>query len=1291
MNWHLLSTVHITLGLTSLVAAVVIFRLKSTPEIRGFSLGLISAAIWMTGYAFQLSSTEPVTLLFWEKITFSGMMILPTSYHFSTLRYAGYLKTVRWWHILLSAIVPFLSIFLLFTNDKHAFFWDSTSIDYAGTYPLVEHTYRPGFWIIVGYSALLVLASVVVLLYVRKSSKYYYTRGIAILTIAGTLIMILAIGEFGGHLDFLGFRPTGLVLATVGIIVSSSILSIRRREVVKLSRLALFERSADAYIVFDPTGKITDFNYVALELLDASETEIKGKYLHQFWPRLSQMLQENPHRGKQKNLEITHEKNHQIYQIIQSDLRDWKEQLLCEIIILKNITEFKQRSKDLSTIIQTSNAASSSLELSQVLFTLADRLSTQSGFQRCVIYAWHEEDELFRCLVEYARVIRAEKSTEMFNLKDYPTTELVLKTGITKLINKNTSGEVEEIALLEELGQSALLMTPLWSGSQIIGLVEVASNDPRIRFDQNQAARCYSLIKNASKWIFPLIPENPEDKLFELAEELIHICMGSMCFFSTWDKRQGTVTTFLEYNNSTWYPGEGPEYRLEDWPDMAAAIKSDNPQLINLNDPSIAKESHLEMSKWGAKSKLLIPLCIKEKPIGVIEFHDTNTERVISEEQLNFLKALGDQASIAIQNAKLHYDAQQQLREQKALVNAVTAISSALDLNNVLSQIAKQLTLITSSTSAYICSHEPIHQISRVIAEFLSPDASPDERQSDINQAYLEDDREFTHKMQSDSYAIHHIDDPNLSQFQREHMEQYDAKTILYIPLITKGALVGFAEIWDSRRKRAFGEKEITLCKTICRHAAVAMENAELFEKTKNEIIERKKAEAKLFHEANHDALTSLPNRTLLIDRLQQMIYRSRRMEGHFFAVLFIDLDNFKNINDNFGHPVGDQYLIEVGKRFSRVIRESDTVGRLGGDEFLILLDGVTDIIGVTLVAERIHESLNPPIIIDGHQITSSASIGIVVNDPRYKLAEEIIRDADIAMYRAKELGRARHEYFDQSMRDKVLARLNAEDELNQAIAHNEFVIHYQPIVSLNSKQILGIEALVRWKNNARGLLPASAFIPLAEEIGKIQKIDEWVLDNGLRQWWLWKNNFPAHEPWIMTINISRMEFAQSDFVEKVHSAIEKYNIEASNIGIEITESLIASDADAAVATLNNLKSIGVKILLDDFGKEYSTLNNLIDFPIDFIKVDKRFVQKISTKRGRGVMKTIISMGQDLDMKVIVEGIETEKQLEILQSLKCEFGQGYHLSKPIDPTYLDVWVATRLGTDSLKLREQPAA
>ncbi|MGD8457700.1 MAG: EAL domain-containing protein [Anaerolineales bacterium] len=1287
MNWHLLSIVHVTLGAASLVAAVIIFRTKSTPEVRGFSLTLISAAIWMTGYALQLTSVEPDDILFWEKITLSAMTILPTSYHFSTIRYAGYLKTIRWWHIGLFAVVPVVSIFLLFANDIFAFLWDSTSIDYTYTYPLIVHTYRPGFWITFGYSALLVSASLALLLFARRNSKYYYRRGTTALIVTGAITIIFAAGEFKGYFDFLGFRPTGLVMTITAISIASSVLNIRKLEVSKLSRSALFESSADAYIVFDPTGKIMDFNKVALDLLNAPPSSIKGKYLQQFWPQLFHILQINPPQGMQYNLEITHEKNNQVYQIIRTDLRDWKEQLLCEIIILKNITAFKQRSTELSAIIQTSNAASSSLELSQVLFTLAEQLSTQSGFQRCEVYAWHEEDGIFRRLVEYARVIRTEKSTEKYRLEEYPTTELVLKSGVTKLINKKNNGEEEEITLLEELDQNTLLMSPLWSGQQIIGLVEIATNNPDIRFDQNQAARVYSILRNASTWIFPLISENPKDKLFELAEEVVNTCKGSTCFLSTWDKHQGTVDTFLEYNNSTWHPGEGTEYHPQNWPYMAAVIQSDDPIVIMVNDPSIEKESRLDMTKWGVKTKLIIPLYIKEKPIGLIEFHDTNIERLIPDDQIAFLKALGDQASIAIQNAKLHYDAQQQLREQKALVNAVTAISSALDLNNVLSQIAKQLTIISSSTSAYIYTHQPTRQISSLIANYISPDASPNERQSVLKHSEIGNDLQFINTIQSDSFHIDYRDDPDLLPSQRDYMEQNSIKTILYLPLITKGELVGFAEIWDGRRKHAFGEKEIALCKTICRHAAVAMENAELFEKTKNEIIERKKAEAKLFHEANHDSLTNLPNRTLLIDRLQQMIIRSRRTGGYLFAALFIDLDNFKNINDNFGHPIGDQYLVEVSKRFSRIIREIDTLGRLGGDEFMIILDEVSDIIDITLVAERIHECLKPAISINGHQITSSASIGIVVNDPRYKIAEEIIRDADIAMYRAKELGRSRHEYFDQSMRDKVLTRLKAEAELNQAIVDNEFVIHYQPIVSLNSKQILGIEALVRWKNDLRGLLPASAFIPLAEESGKIQKIDEWVLDNGLRQWWMWKKNFPAREPWIMTINISRMEFSQPDFVEKIRSAIEKYNIGASNIGVEITESIIASDADVAISTLNDLKSIGVKILLDDFGKEYSTLNNLLDFPIDFIKVDKGFIQKITTKRGKGLIKTIIAMGQDLDMKVVVEGIETEEQLEILQSLQCEFGQGYHLAKPIDPSYLDIWVATRLGTDTLKLRQ----
>jgi len=1172
---------------------------------------------------------------------------------------------------LLISIIPVISLFLLFTNGIFGLFWKDTSMISTGPYLQLVHSYGLGFWIYIAYTFLLIIISISKLLSVQKRSKYFYHIGVLVILSAGLLTTIIASAEIIGLFRFLGFRPTATVLAISSLLIAGNIQKLRTKELLDISRWELIENLHDGYIVLDQHEMIIDINTPVIKLLNTDEASLRGEMLAKIWPELAQLIQAGSGKIKNQELEITTRDSDQSYQVVVTDLRDWGDNELCKIIILKNITTIKHRSEELSTIIKTSNAASSSLDLGQVLTTLAKELSIQSGFQRCEIYSWREEKKAFHCLVQYARLFRHEIDTKSFKLTDYPSTEEVLKTGRAKLINDNISGDEEEIQLLDKQGFCSLLMLPLWSGADIVGLVELNSNDTYNGSDPQLVQSCQEILQKAASWIKVPLFDNQEQSLYDLAEQLSNTCQASSCYISSWDKKQETVSTILELDKTVWLRSLGHVYPSKTLPFAGKNPNNDTPILLSLIDSSIDEINSKDMIMWGSKTKLLIPMKVKGDTIGFIEFHNVHINKILSNEKAKYLQALGDQAAIAIQNAKLHYDTQEQLIEQKALINAVSAISSELDVNTVLTQIAEQLAHVTEATSAYICMHDTNKKFSRVVAEYISPVASPEERTSDLNREYAEDNLEFIENMKKGVINLCHIDDPSLSQSERELMSAYGAKTILYVPIITKGETVGFAEIWESRKKQEFTKKQINICRTICQHAAVAIQNAQLYEKTKEEIVERKRMEAVLVHDANHDSLTGLPNRSLILDRIQRMIIRSNRVEDYKFAVLFMDLDNFKNVNDNYGHPIGDKLLIDVGNRLVNIIREGDTVGRLGGDEFLILLDEVTDIFYITGVAERIQESLRLPFDLNGNQVNSNASMGIVVCDSRYSVADEMIRDADIAMYRAKELGKARFDFFDQAMREKVVIRLEAEAELRQALTNNEFTLHFQPIYNLKTKQIIGIEALIRWQNRNKGLMNAADFIPMAEEIGMIKEIDQWVITSGLRQFQHWREAFPSRSNWLMTLNVSRLELSQPNFARTIKKAIEETGIDPSNIGLEITESVIASDFGAMILTLNDLKTLGIKILLDDFGKDQSSLSNLMDYPIDIIKVDKRFLHKMTTKRGLGLLKSIISMSGHLNMELIIEGIETQEQLDQLVALGCELGQGYHLSKPVGANILE--------------------
>jgi len=434
-----------------------------------------------------------------------------------------------------------------------------------------------------------------------------------------------------------------------------------------------------------------------------------------------------------------------------------------------------------------------------------------------------------------------------------------------------------------------------------------------------------------------------------------------------------------------------------------------------------------------------------------------------------------------------------------------------------------------------------------------------------------------------------------------------------------------------------------------------------------SDITDRKTAEDRLLHDAFHDSLTGLPNRALFMDRLNQTIERTKRHEDFRFAVLFLDLDNFKDINDSIGHIIGDQVLIKVAENLKSGLRAIDTLARFGGDEFIILLDDVKDIQGIDRVIDWILEQFNKTIQVESYEVKTTASIGVVWYDPEVKGAEEVIRNADIAMYTAKAKGRARAELFEPSMRQRFLERLNLETDLRKAIDNNEFVIHYQPIVYLENKELVGFEALVRWQHPQKGLLFPGDFITVAEETGLITYIDQWVLREACWQMMAWNKQYIANNGLTISINISGKHVTDPDLYKYIEHVLEETGLPPKNLKLEITEVTIVDQNEFTVRALSNLRDMGVQIQIDDFGIGYSSLSYLSRFPINALKIDKTFVSRMFEERSQlDIIRAIITLTERLNVNVIAEGVETEEQLKELSGLGCKLGQGYLVSHPLD-------------------------
>jgi diguanylate cyclase (GGDEF)-like protein/PAS domain S-box-containing protein len=433
------------------------------------------------------------------------------------------------------------------------------------------------------------------------------------------------------------------------------------------------------------------------------------------------------------------------------------------------------------------------------------------------------------------------------------------------------------------------------------------------------------------------------------------------------------------------------------------------------------------------------------------------------------------------------------------------------------------------------------------------------------------------------------------------------------------------------------------------------------------DITDKKIAEQKLHYDATHDPLTGLPNRKRFMEKLQNALQTASENKNHKVSILFIDLDRFKFVNDSLGHQTGDELLVGIAERLRDCVRPTDTVARLGGDEFTILVEGKYEEQEVVRIAERIQEKFTIPFNLDGHEVYSSASIGILHATERHQTPEDLMRDADTAMYQAKRAGKARHEIFDENMHEAMKETLQLETDLRRAIENREFEVFYQPIYSLQTGRIEGFEALARWNHKRHGIISPDKFIELAEEIGVIDALGEQILEKACRQMMSLKHTFAGDFFPILSINMSCKQFGQVNLAKRVEKILDETGFPAGSLKLEITESVFIEHRERAVETLHKLRDLGIEINIDDFGTGYSNLTYLLQLPISTLKIDRSFIAPLeANEHSLQIVQTIMMMARSLGLKVVAEGVETELQLEQLKKLNCEGAQGFYFARPMN-------------------------
>ena len=1236
----------LTLFASTLIVGFLIWRgTKRKLDAEGlvFRWFLVAAGIWALGKMMQVLSPSLELQLFWNKLQYLGVTTLPVFWFLYCGLYTEAIHALRRRYISLFA-VPALTCLLLLTNGFHNLIWTNSTLEFVENFPIHKSDYGAWFYLVhLPYNYLLVLGSFALLVRGLVRTERANQVPLQILTLATLLPVISNLAYLTGLTPgYLDLTPVAFSLSGVVIVLGATRFGLVRH--LPLAYNQVFGKLQAPTFMLNTSLRIIELNDSAARFFETPPHKLLERSLLElfpfdkaFWLELARKPEaaEVSFRDKALSLELEPIKRAGKTQALVLHLNDVSKQQEAASQLSLELDKIK-------AVVETSDALMSLNSHKEVYQKTLQMVFQFTSVEFCnLLFLSPDGSEL--CVVASRKIGQDEDYAvgETLQLGEGLSWHVVEQAQTVRLYDK---AGLTAAKLPEGFQPHSYLGVPLEDEDDVVvGVLGASISKPQSSLEDADVAFLEAIALAASSALVRIdLLEEAKRKASEYrdlyteaerqAQELSLLDRVRTAVTRELDLSEviratvAAITDILGYSLVSLYllddMGEWLELQHQQgYSTIPERIPTSEGvmgrvartgQAILLADPVARPELHGTLA--DVTSEVAVPIFDHAKVAGVLNI-ETTTERKLDQVDLQLMMNLSEQVSVAVERARLY--GEMQANEQR-------------------------LSLVANNMTDLICLHR-----------------------ADGTTAYVTPSSE------------------SLLGFSAEELLNTSLPSLIHPQDLPHLEQTVFMRLGAGEQVRPFTFRvrqktgEYIWIESFVQMIADDNGDVRHFLSASRDVTERKYMQEQMIEGALlYDALTNLPNRSLFMDRLQQAI-KAAEQELEPFAVLFLDLDRFKVINDSLGHSAGDALLIEASRRLQANVRAHDTVARLGGDEFAILLESTREA-GATELAERLQSDLAKPFLLDGHTVFSSASIGITlyeespedsshedISDP-----EQLLRNADLAMYHAKASGKARYALFDRAMHQRMTELMSLESELRQAVEQNALSVVYQPIIDLDSGNLSGFEALVRWHHQERGMVSPAVFIPIAEEMGIISEIDTFVLRAACQQLSEWHRHFPSTHKLTMSTNLSTKNFILSDLVERIGKVLAETELEPKCLKLEITESVLVENAEVGANLLRDLRAKGVALQIDDFGTGYSSLSYLHTLPLDSLKIDRSFVSNLN-HHDDSIIKTIITLARALNLDVVAEGIETFEQLEQLMALGCDYAQGYFFAKPLPAAALE--------------------